>query len=706
MLDAIFGLDPAFSLAGPPRGGSSGPDPTRLQTLVTQASAAPTTVLLTLATGQTGVRVLTGETPASEKYFDLYVSRNGAAAYKARLYRWQGRILTGAPGDTYAFGTLDGRTITCAGMTVPVALVAPAGVTAAANCDQALPGLWAPAAAHVTLPGLGSKFQINSDGTERWVFIAEKDPVTLAWTAPRWVVLPAAANVVVHCNFVEVALANEAGAALSVTAPAGSIVGGAKTVMSLPFPAFGGTSHVCTTGAQFVAAMAAAVAGDQIVVSGTFALTGEVTRASFVANEAAGKKGYEGILIRGATLGDRTSGILQSGGFGWTINMPGAGLQMVDYGYMRDLTFDFQAQLKQASHGGGKYRHQNIRATGGTGDLWDLNATNYPIVCDSLFCRFDTSGDDCINLSGNATYNAASRVRFFSCESVGAGNNAASQCLTSHVGLPFEVYGGTYSDANTNAIANDAESTPGYVFWATISAGARQAGIVNGIVLFGCKWTDGHSQTTIQSHFSRITTALSGSTAALFRNSLFLRQNIFDITVGRAVFNSVGAAVLEGNIGKGNEFIRLGSAAGVVASTLVQFNTLVGGNIGFSSQDVSNMPSVFKNNAAKTNTTSVTVVAGGAAAVTGNYNTLDPAISANYTVGANDITGADAALSALFIPTAAGNCDGNGDPAVVDYVGDADPYGLVHVFSTARVSRGSREVPGIYVGAALFPEYF
>ena len=676
-----------------------------LSSVVTEASATPTTVLATLGAGQNGLRVFTGETAASEKYFDLYVSKNGGAVSKIRMYRWQGRILSGAAGDTFALGTTDGRSLSVAPMTAPASLAAPSGVTGTANCDQALPPLWAPSAAHVTLPANGSKLQLNSDGTERVVFISERAPS--GWTPPRWVVLPSATSVVVHCNFTEVALANEAGATLSVTAPTCSTVGGAKAVMSLPMPTITGTSHVCTTGAQFATAIGAAVAGDEIVVSGSITLTGEVTRASFTANEAAGKKGYEGILIRGVTAGDRTSGVVNGGGFGWTINMPGAGDQMTLYGYMKDLTFDWGANAKLGSHGGGKYRHQNVRVTGGTGDCWDFNATNYPITLDALFCRVDTSADDCWNLSGNATYNAASRLRFFSCDGVGAGNNAASQCFTSHIGLPFEIYGGTWSDAHTNVIANDASSTPGYVFWATLSKGAREAGVVNGVHLFGCNWTDGHSQTDCTSEFSRVTTTLSGSTITLFRNSLYIRNNVLAVSVGRAIFNSVGAGELVGNIGFGNETIRLGSAAGAVASTNVLFNTFHDGNIGFSSQDTSNMPSVFKNNASRVMTTSVNVVTGGGGAVTGDYNTLDATVDADYTPGANDTQPADAALNTTsWIPTASGNCDGNGDAAAVDYVGDSDPWGFVRLFKGSRASRGTRETPGIYASAVLYPEYF
>lgn len=674
----------------------------------TDVGTSPTTVRARIGGGQNALRVFTGAGLASERFFDVYVSKNGGAAQKVRMYRYLGRIFRGNPGDTFAFATSDGRTFNYAPLTAPANLTAPSGVTGTANCDKATPTFWSPSAAHVVLPVLGSRLQLNADGTERVVFISEQAPDG-TWTPARHVWLPTATNVIVQCNYVNVAIANEAGATLSVTAPTGSTVGGASTTMSLPMPTITGTTHNVSTGAQLATAIAAAVAGDAIVGTGAVTLTGEVTAASFVANQAAGRKGYEGILIRGVTDGDRTSFVINGGGFGWTINMPGAGEQMTLYGYLKDLTFDWGANAKLGSHGGGKYRHQNVRVTGGTGDTWDFNATNYPIIVDALYCRVDTSGDDCWNLSGNATYNAASSLRFVCCDGVTGGNgSAASQCFTSHIGLAFEIEGGLWSDAHTNVIANDASSTPGYVRWARLSAGTRQSGVVNGVDLFGCVWTDSHSQTDIACGFSRVTTTLSGSTVTLFRNSMYLTNNVLAVGVGRAAFNSLGGALMIGNIGAGNETIRLGSAAGAVASTTVLFNTFQGGNIGFSSQDVSNMPSTFKNNASRTMTTSVNVVAGGGGAVTGDYNTLDATVSANYTPGANDTQPVDAALNTTsWFPTAAGNADGNGDPTVVDYIGDSDPWGFVRIYHSGRCSRGTRDNPGLYSGSGvvLYPDY-
>lgn len=679
-----------------------------LQSVTTEASATPSTTAATLGPGQTGLRVFTGVTAASEASFDLYVSKNGGSVVKVRMYRWQGRILSGSPGDRFALGTTDGRTLSVAGMTVPTSLAAPSGVTGTANCDQALPAIWSPSAAHVTLPANGSKFQLNSDGTERVVFISEKAPDN-TWTPARWVFLPAATNVVVHCNYTQVALANEAGATLSVTAPTSSTVGGTKAVMALTPYVVTGTVRNVTTVAELKTAIAAAVAGDDIVLAaGTYALDVAITYNSFTANIAAGKKGMEGIRMRGATS-DRTLYILGGNGTStngnWNLTMVGT-QQMTAYVYLENLTFDFGAINLQFNAIGGRFRCTNVRWTGGlSSDLvaWDAQANE--LILDALFCRADTSADDCWNFNGNATYNGISRVRLISCEGVSAGNNAASQCLTSHNGLAVEVYGGTYSDAHTNVMASDANSSPIYAFWPVISKGTRAAGCTLGVTLFGAVWSGLNATTPVAVYLSRL--SIDGVTG--LRNCLIVEKNVITAinASSRGVFNSLGGGSIKVNIIQGVEAIRLGNAAGAVASTSVLFNTVHDSTTGWNQVDQSNMPVVHKNNAYRVSGTSVNIPTGGMPVITTDYNTLDPTVDADYTAGAHDTTGADAAMSGTtWIPTASGNVDGNGDATVVDYVGDTDPFGFVHIFKADRASRGAREIPAIYSGAMLYPEYF
>ncbi len=90
-----------------------------LQTVITQASTTPSLVKITLGNAQNGVRVFSGDQSVSEDSFYLYVSRNGGAVSKVKMFRWMGRILVGSQGDIFAFGTSDGRSLTMAPVTVP-----------------------------------------------------------------------------------------------------------------------------------------------------------------------------------------------------------------------------------------------------------------------------------------------------------------------------------------------------------------------------------------------------------------------------------------------------------------------------------------------------------------------------------------------------------------------------------------------------------
>ncbi|MDP2989201.1 MAG: hypothetical protein Q8O57_01380, partial [Kiritimatiellota bacterium] len=201
-----------------------------IQSLITDAVIKPTTAHIKLTEPNNAVRIWTGDQPVTESSFDLYVCRNGGSAVKVRCFRWQGRILTGKAGDVFSFGTTNGRALKIAQMMTPASLTTPSGVTGAAHCDKAGPPLWSPSAAHIVLPAPGAAFQINADGSERDVFISEYDGVQ--WTPLRWVKLPAGNAVKVRCNYQQIALANYAGAALNITAPAGSSIGGKMARMS------------------------------------------------------------------------------------------------------------------------------------------------------------------------------------------------------------------------------------------------------------------------------------------------------------------------------------------------------------------------------------------------------------------------------------------------------------------------------------------
>jgi hypothetical protein len=90
--------------------------------------------------------------------------------------------------------------------------------------------------------------------------------------------------------------------------------------------------------------------------------------------------------------------------------------------------------------------------------------------------------------------------------------------------------------------------------------------------------------------------------------------------------------------------------------------------------------------------------------MTRSYNTLDPAVSGFYSLGAGDLTNTDAALDSRFFPLAAGNCDGNGDPAATAWVGGTDFEGYPLRLATSVIDRGARCRPRIIPAAELFPD--
>ena len=676
----------------------------------TDASATPTTVVLTLESTITGFRVWSGQPAAlGEGEWLLYVKKNSDAVFAVAMERYWGRILHAAPGDTFAFGTSDGRTLQFAQMVVPTSLIVPSGATGTANCDEALPLIWEPTAPHITLPGNGSAFQIDADGTARWVFIAERDADNV-WSPPRAVRISDTRDTIIQCNFAAIAIANEAGATLAITAPTGSTIGGTKGVMSLDtIPAVTGTTHSVSTMAQLKTAIANAVSGDAIAAStASYALDVAITDASFVANEALGNQGAEGILIYG-TSGDRDDVIFTGNGTStngsWTLTQGGAS----DFTTFRDLTFDFASQAIKFTASGGKFNFQNVLGKGGTGtDIFSFNNTAGALTVKALHTQLQDGAGDLWNFDGDATYNAASLVDMIGCSGLSPGpSNNSYQCATTHHDLPIRVHGGLWSDAHLNVFANGNATSSTYAEFATITKGARTSGIAN-THLYCCDWevnpaTTGNS-TLLAAIGNHVTGAKDSTSYGTFRNCPIVERNVIAVTSGRGVHNSIEADI-NGNIIIGADTaIRNGDAASLMASSNINFNTLVSNTTGLNHPTTTNDPAVFNSNAAKTNTTSVNTTAGAKTSLTGDYNVLDATVDADYVAGANDTTGTDAALDSDYFPTASGNCDDNGDYSKLGHVGGADPFGFVLSYKQNVAPRGARSRPIIRSGAELYPD--
>lgn len=674
-----------------------------LQTIVTDASATPTTVQVQTRYPQDAVRVWTGSCPDSEPYFYLYCAINGGAVAKIQMYRWSSRIIAAPPGASVSFGTDDGRSIVVAPVTVPLTTETPSGVTGTANCDRAGPPLWTPAASHILLADVNTSFRINSTGTEKDVFVSEFDGWT--WSPVRWVRLESNRSVTVRATYTQVALATYDGSTLSITAPTGSTVGGTSTTMNLTFPTSFTTTWNVSTPATFATAVAGAVSGDRILFAvGATAITNNITDASFTANVVLGNKGAEGITFEGASTNYET--VVPITGY-WTLDQSLA----TGYTYLRNLKFDLLTSTNRHSFAGGKWRWQNCRSTGGTGnDHTEIKTTaTSTIDADFLRCQMDNVGRDGWNGNGLPGNGSTSSARFIDCVGTVSGPGASDQILTTHDGLPFTVYGGTYSDANTAVIAN--LNTTSTCYFTTVLPGTRASGweesnlfacthVVSGLdagLLFPTNWVLLSKFTLTNATTSN---AIIRSQKALIEHNRFFSTN----GSGRAFFQSVTNIGFNWNVIYGfSEAIRISASSGATGPVTMNSNTILSNSTALNLADLT-LSMLIDGNACATNVNSIVCSVTSDPNITGDYNVLDPTVDADYTAGANDISGANAAVDSNFFPVASGNCDGNGNTSLVDYIGGTDPLGLVLIYKATRISRGAREIPAVYASAALYPD--
>lgn len=683
-----------------------------VRSVVTDNSTTPTTNVTYLTAGMNGLRVWTGEQATAEPYFDLYVSQNGGVATKVRLFRWMGRVISGASGDRFSLGTTNGRTLSVTPMYAPATVETVSGVTGTANCDKAGPPIWAPAGAHVTLPNNARAFKINSDGTDRDVFLSEFDGST--WTPHRWFKLEANRATTIRTSYGKIALANYAGATLSVTAPPGSIIGGTQVEMSLVFPPITGTTHNVATVAALKTAIAAAVAGDDIVLAaGTYALDVAISQTNFVANHGVGpKKGMDGITIRGAT-GTAADVILTGDGTSthgnWSLNHDGG--SATNHACFKDLTFNFAGIDAGFDISTGNWRIQNIRITGASSsgrDSFTISSqATRAMILDVLRTQVDNSSQDCFN-GGGATH-ASTKIRLIECIGFTASNVSSSQIITTHTGVPMEVYSGSFSDSNLNVIATDGATSSIYCFFIRIDPGARSSG-VNNASLFGSTLIMSASTLTPHSGEYIIATTVTvtnyaGATSLLRSlTNIFVGHNRFIGNDGRCWFTSLSNSVFNFNIVSGfAEGVRVDNSSGATGLNTVIGNTFKSCTTALALSDAT-LSVLMNGNACLTNTLSITCTVTSDPNINGNYNVLDPTVDTDYTAGANDTSGSNAAIDANWFPTASGNCDGNGDTSVIDWVGGSDPFGLLLVYKATRVSRGAREIPAIYSASYFRPD--
>lgn len=689
--------------------------PYRMQSVATAATATPTATNLILSPTQTAVRVWTGETPVSESGFTLYVVRNGGAVLPVKLNRYEARIITAPAGASLAFGTSDGRAITVAPLDIGGStLTSTFPVTGTALADQAGPPLWTPTAAHVTLPTLCSSFEIAQDTVPRVVFVSEYDG--LSWSPPRWLRTSTLGPVRVRATYSKVALATYDGSTVSVSAPTGSRIGGASSLMQLTFPTITGTSRSVSSVAALKTAIAAAVSGDEIVLAdGTYALDIPVVNSTFAANHGiSSRQGAEGITIRSAS-GNAAACILTGNGSGtngsWTLDHTARTAPLA----IKNVTFDFTAKPISFSFTAGTILAQNIDWIGGTAaDVVAVAADDGGAVTATfLRCKAHDAYDDAWNFNGFAANNSASNVRLVDCQGYRSGNFANSQTLTTHFGLGVKVYGGWFYDAHTYVIENSAVTDPMFLAWVKISKGTRKCQIQKAPWIFGCEIQDMDSSIAVSNTGScylianRITTVNYTSGTTMFRVATgdigITIGNYIQSNTGRGIFASAGTTtgVFQSNVFNGFQtgFLQ-GSSTGAGSVTATN-NTFFGGFYGMDLTDT-NLSAVIYGNACKTSTQSINCTASSMGRITSNYNVLDPTVDTDFVAGANDTTGADAALDARFFPTASGNSDGTAASLLT--VGGTDYEGYPLCYKVTSHDRGARARPRVITGADMLPD--
>lgn len=706
------------------------PDPySSIQTIVTEASTTPSATKMTLNSNQNAIQIWSGEQAVAEESFYIYVAVNGGAVKKIRAYRWQGIIVNATYKATIAIGTSDGRTLKAAAMRAPSTLETISGVTGTAFADEGVAGFWTPTSPHVLLLSENSNFKISSNGAERTVFMSEYDGS--AWSPVTFVVVPASTDIKVRCTYKKIALATLDASTVGITAPTGATIGGSSSSMTLGISKTGATYNVTANDeADLRAKLALAVAGDEVVIpSGTYTMTANITQASFTANVSAGNVGGEGVIIRSATgvAADVTIAPNNST-TGFSFVQSNATL----YTYLKGITVDVTGVAAGAFFQGGKWKVEDCRFTGisttVTAPACAMDSSVSVIDFQALRVQVDNCVEDGFDGNGNGSDSAGrgSTIKLYKCTGFASGTtNDNQQVVTTHNGQRLEVYGGNFYDARAAVFANDSNAASvSHLFFTTISDGASgrhgAASDITGFFvnsdssladsflpdpggyLIGCNVTrDGYTSGITAIRFAAATDAPA---------NIPIVANRITINTGRCIFPSVGGGTYMFNIlqSTSGEAIRLNNyvATGSTANSNFYNNTLKGSAIALSYGDV-NLPSVLRNNACTTNTNSIAgVTAPIDATIDGNYNVLDPAVDVDYTPGANDTTGVDAALDSNDFPTDAGNCDSNGDSSLYDWVGGIDIWGFPAIYKVGVLSKGARQIAEIVSGADLFPKYW
>lgn len=694
---------------------------TSLLTINTDASTTPTTAHITLKDGLNAVKIFSGNQPKEEGNYFLYVRRNGGTAVKILMHRYISKIINASPGETLSFGTSDGRELQIAGMVVPTSLSLSGAEAETITPDIAGPPLWTPQNAHVILPSRNMSISLSyGAGAPKAIFMSEFDG--LNWSYPKLIKLMPNTLIHVRCTYSLIAFANYDGSDIDLILPTGSEIVEQSNSMTFGIVKTGTTRNV-TAGSEsdLRTKLSEAVAGDEVVLpAGTYTLTVAISQAIFVANGSTGS----GIIVRGET-GDADDVIIVpfAGSNRFNIDTPTATNELL----FKDLTFSMNGIASSGiTVGPGKFRFENVKFLGTQTDndaLFTFRTSGSGAIdLKCLFCEFSDGNGDNINGSGNNTiHDVNSTVQFIGCTCENAGSGSDNyQCIASTNGLNYEIYGGTWSDARVNVILNS--NAIGYLFFTTVSNGARKCGIST-VNMFCVNYIsdrlDGVDAISLDAaDNSYMIGCYVNKYAASFMKAIgtfgsvdigLYEGNVFDMITtassSRTIFAQVGGSTFRFNLIIGSaEALRVSSySSGNSNPVTIYNNSIVGATTAFYLDDAT-LVSNLVNNASSASTNGLFVTVGNKSRVVGSYNVLDPSIT-NYTSGTQDVTNQDAALTNFYYaPTQGGNCDNTGTPLIYDWVGGLDPFGFTARHKSTTAAKGARENPFIYPGAELHPD--
>lgn len=720
-----------------------------LVNLTTEASITPTTIVKTISVKNNCLAIYVGSNPnPAAKHgivtpvFNLYVKINGTT-HTIEVHWLKKIFLKVSPGDTIALGCAVASDVQICELysesIAATSLRTVTGTNISINSDKVSVGKFTQSTPHITFPYNKKIARFISNGTSKyWISYREFDGAT--WSKQQYLTVPKSTDLTVEFTCRKVQFGTFDQAAISVNVDSATVIN--RTVAEecrYTIPVVTGISHLCYTNADVAAKAAIAVSGDEIVFmySGSPYLNLTLNAPAFTANIAAGKKGCEGIIIRGQIVGGNRPIIQPSFVTGEGVG----GLAMIcggatQYTYWKDLLLDTTIGGKFYQIGG-LWKVINVSGGGvdavhNSDDIIGASVGNAPnlLTIDYFDCDLADSYGDIWNYGGNTAgggvaITAASKVEMHNCSGRRAGGFQNSQCMTTHANLDVFSFGCEYEDAFLDVVGH--ETSNNSISWHafdTLSRGTRKCEAYQAN-FYDCIYENTGGMGNIKGtnpYFFNTTITSNSAAPALgnFRSITLCKveSNIFDNQASIAVGIFYSGVAANKEISRGNLFLNYTSSSGAIQvsnyagptvnNVYARGNTFVGCVLAMNGWDVYNKLYVG-NNACKTNGTSVkSNVAPGDTLYSEGHNVCDPTVSANAHMDGSDVTTTDAAIDSTYRPTVGGNVDnGTGDNTLYSgIIGRRDPEQKVHIMAQSLTPIGAFARLAYNAAAIIIPETY